>query len=191
MRSVSDRIVEKTKTRILCSTIFFKSSRLWDNVEKYGTARRATDDNIIRHMRKACWITKTRIQTHTLIFYTYRFVSDYSVLSSKDSRESSDSIVTMLGWRVRGSNPGKYKRIFSMNVHNGSGACPVSYLLGTGILSPRVKRPGREVNHTPPSSAEVKNKWSQASARLSSFLYHASMTIKKLYYPTDAQIYNS
>jgi hypothetical protein len=28
-------------------------------VEIYGTARQATDDNIIRRMRFACWITKT------------------------------------------------------------------------------------------------------------------------------------
>jgi hypothetical protein len=27
-------------------------------VEKYGTARQATDDTIIRRMRFACWITK-------------------------------------------------------------------------------------------------------------------------------------
>jgi hypothetical protein len=27
-------------------------------VEKYGTARQATDENIIRRMRFACWITK-------------------------------------------------------------------------------------------------------------------------------------
>jgi hypothetical protein len=33
-------------------------------VEKYGTARQATDDNIIRRMRFACWITKAT-DTHT------------------------------------------------------------------------------------------------------------------------------
>jgi hypothetical protein len=38
--------------------LFPKQYRLWDNVEKYGTAREATDDNIIRRMRIACWITK-------------------------------------------------------------------------------------------------------------------------------------
>jgi hypothetical protein len=27
-------------------------------MEKYGTAGQTTDDNIIRHMRFACWITK-------------------------------------------------------------------------------------------------------------------------------------
>jgi hypothetical protein len=30
-------------------------------------------------------------------------------------------------------------------------------------LSPRIKRPGREADHSPPSSAEVKNAWSYAS----------------------------
>jgi hypothetical protein len=35
-------------------------------MEKYGTARQATDDNIIRRMRFACWITKA---THTHISY--------------------------------------------------------------------------------------------------------------------------
>jgi hypothetical protein len=36
-----------------------KSWRLLANVEKYGTARQATDDNTMRRMRMACWITKT------------------------------------------------------------------------------------------------------------------------------------
>jgi len=37
---------ENIKTRMLCSvTIFRKSYRLWDNVEKYW-ARQATDDNM-------------------------------------------------------------------------------------------------------------------------------------------------
>jgi hypothetical protein len=33
-------------------------------VEEYGTARQATDDNIIRRMRFACWITKAT-DTHS------------------------------------------------------------------------------------------------------------------------------
>ena len=40
------KVVEKMKTHILCSVTFFrKSCRLWDNVEKYGGAREAADDN--------------------------------------------------------------------------------------------------------------------------------------------------
>jgi hypothetical protein len=38
------------------------------------------------------------------------------------------------------------------------------YIQGVpGALSVGVKRPGREANHSPPSSAEVKNAWSYAS----------------------------
>jgi hypothetical protein len=53
------KVVEKLKTHVWCSMAFFrKSCRLWDNVEKHERARQATDDNIIRRMRFACWITK-------------------------------------------------------------------------------------------------------------------------------------
>ena len=41
------KVVEKLKTHILCSVaIFRKSCRLWDNVEKYGRAREAVNDNM-------------------------------------------------------------------------------------------------------------------------------------------------
>jgi hypothetical protein len=64
-RNVSDKLAEKIKTCILFSITFFrKSCRLWDNVEKYGTARQATDDNKIRRMRFACSITKAT-DTHS------------------------------------------------------------------------------------------------------------------------------
>jgi hypothetical protein len=46
--------VEKIKTHILRSltfSFFRKSSRLWDNVEKYDTSIEAADDKIIRRMR--------------------------------------------------------------------------------------------------------------------------------------------
>jgi hypothetical protein len=37
---------------------FPKILPLWDNAEKYGRARQATDDNTIRRMRFEWWITK-------------------------------------------------------------------------------------------------------------------------------------
>jgi hypothetical protein len=37
------KVVDKIKTHVLCYVTFFrKSCRLWDNVEKYGTAGQAT-----------------------------------------------------------------------------------------------------------------------------------------------------
>ena len=41
------KVVEKTKTEILCLIRFLrKSCRLWNNVEEYCRARQATDDNM-------------------------------------------------------------------------------------------------------------------------------------------------
>jgi hypothetical protein len=46
----------------------------------------------------------------------------------------------------------------SLCVQTGSGAHPASCTMGTWVLSPRVKaRPGRDADHSPPSSAEVEN----------------------------------
>jgi hypothetical protein len=43
-------------------------------------------------------------------------------------------------------------------VQTGSGAHPASYPMGTGGSFPGGKaRPGRDADHSPPSSAEVKN----------------------------------
>jgi hypothetical protein len=59
------KLVEKIKTNILCSVLFsLKSCRLWDNVEKYGTARQAPDVNVIRRMRFAWWVNNAK-DTHS------------------------------------------------------------------------------------------------------------------------------
>jgi hypothetical protein len=42
---------------------------------------------------------------------------------------------------------------------SGSEVHPTSYPMGTGGSSPGVKRPDREVDHSPPTSAEVKKMW--------------------------------
>jgi hypothetical protein len=58
MRNVSDKSCrENQNTHFMFNNLFpRKPCRLWDNVEKYGRVRQATDDNIIRRMRCACWI---------------------------------------------------------------------------------------------------------------------------------------
>jgi hypothetical protein len=56
------KLVEKIKTHILCSilppSLFFKSCLLQNNVEKCGTARQDTDDNIKQRTRFSCRIPK-------------------------------------------------------------------------------------------------------------------------------------
>ena len=46
---------------------------------------------------------------------------------------------------------------FSLRVQTDPGAHPASYTIGTGSF-PGVKRPGRGVDHPPPSCAEVKER---------------------------------
>jgi hypothetical protein len=62
-----------------------------------------------------------------------------------------------MGWMTGVQFP--TEQVFSLrhNVQTDSGAHPASYPRATGVLSSGVKRPGREADHSPPSSAEVKN----------------------------------
>jgi hypothetical protein len=62
----------------------------------------------------------------------------------------------------KGKNPGQEKKIpvgarFYSPVQTGPGAYPASCIMGTGSF-PGVKRPERGLDHSPPSSAEVKER---------------------------------
>ena len=68
------KVVEKIKKFFMFINFFFSFENCTiceNNVEIYGRTGQATDDNIIRLMRIACWITKA---THTLVICnTYCF----------------------------------------------------------------------------------------------------------------------
>jgi hypothetical protein len=60
----------------------------------------------------------------------------------------------------RGSIPDRSREGFltlRLCVHNGSGAHPAAYPVGTGKL------PGREADHCPPSVVKAENAWSYTS----------------------------
>ena len=64
--------------------------------------------------------------------------------------------IVLTGWKVRGSNPSGGE-IFRTRPDRPWG--PLSLLYdGYRVSFPGVKRPGRGVNHPPPSSAEVKER---------------------------------
>jgi len=52
-------LVSHLFTHFLDSITFSKNRAVYENVVKYGRVGQATDDNIIRRMRFACWITMT------------------------------------------------------------------------------------------------------------------------------------
>jgi hypothetical protein len=77
MRNISDNSCrENQNTHFMFNKWSGKSSCLWDNVEKYGTARQARDDSIMWRRRRsdlhAGWLRQ--LYRHTLIiFNTYCF----------------------------------------------------------------------------------------------------------------------
>jgi hypothetical protein len=62
---------------------------------------------------------------------------------------------------MRAEGAGIAQSVFSLLhiVQTGSGVHPTSYKMGTGGSFPGVNRQGREVDHSPPTSAEVKKMW--------------------------------
>jgi hypothetical protein len=88
------------------------------------------------------------------ILYTF-FISHIH----KQSRDSSVGIALGCGLDDRGSGvrfpTGAGNFSLHHRVQNGSGAHPAVCPVGTGAISLGVKRPGREADHSPPSSAEV------------------------------------
>jgi hypothetical protein len=83
-------------------------------------------------------------------------------MKNTNNYESRDSSVGVaLGYRldVRGSRfrfpAGAGNFSLHHRVQNGSGAHPASYPMGNRVSFPGIKRPGREADHSPPSSAEV------------------------------------
>jgi hypothetical protein len=73
MRNVSNKSCrENQNTHSMVNNWFRKSCRLWDYVQKYGRAKHATEDNIIRRLRFVCRITG--YYNHTFrICNTYSF----------------------------------------------------------------------------------------------------------------------
>jgi hypothetical protein len=69
MRNVSDTTCRANRNTYFCVQylFFLKSCCIWDNVEKYGRARQATDYNIMQRMSIASCVTKaTHTHTHAL-----------------------------------------------------------------------------------------------------------------------------
>jgi hypothetical protein len=65
MRKFSDKSCKENENTFYVQQLFFwKSCRLWDNVEKYSRDRQTTDENITQCMYFSCWINKAT-DTHS------------------------------------------------------------------------------------------------------------------------------
>jgi len=75
MRNVSDKSCrENQNTHFVFINFFRNSCHFLDNVGKYCIGVQVTDDSIIWRMRTACWLNKTKTQTHNHnIYYLMHF----------------------------------------------------------------------------------------------------------------------
>ena len=64
-------------------------------------------------------------------------------------------------WNLYSGKAGDFS--FLQNVQIGSGAHSAANSMATGGCFLGVNPPGRKVDHSPPSSAEVKNKWNSVT----------------------------
>jgi hypothetical protein len=65
MKNVPHKICTGNQnTHFIFSNVSRKSCPLWDNVKIHITVGQATNDNVIRRMRFACWITEATV-THS------------------------------------------------------------------------------------------------------------------------------
>jgi hypothetical protein len=95
---------------------------------------------------------------YTYFWDTLYVIDDRAASGRSYESESSVSIVSDYGLDDWGSIPDRGRGFSSsLCVQTGSGAHSASCLMGTGGPFPRGKaRPGRDADHSPPSSAEVK-----------------------------------
>ena len=72
------KVVEKNKTFLCSITFFLYSCRLWDNVEKHGGVRQATDGSILRRIYIARWIIKaTSARSECVILIAFPWQQRY------------------------------------------------------------------------------------------------------------------
>ena len=85
-----------------------------------------------------------------------RFKIQSTFILNKWDRDGSAGIPTSYGL-YGPAIESRWAARFSAPVQTGPGAHLAFYTMGTGLF-PGVKRPGRRVDHPPPSSAEVKER---------------------------------
>jgi hypothetical protein len=112
------------------------------------------------HAQPPSWRT-TACQLSTTVY------SIYSQLPFISSRDSSVGVATSYGLDDgggRSSSPGKVKNVlFFTSSRPGLEFIQPLIQWVPGTISLRVNRPGRETDHSPPASVEVKKMWNYIS----------------------------
>jgi hypothetical protein len=134
-RNVSHGSSREIKAHSLDSITFSENRAVYENVEKYGRAGQATDDNITRCMQFAGWITKvTKTPSEYKILVDFPLQQWFLERASMSSCTYIASLVWELETRV-GSRDGS--RDFSIDLQFSE-----SFPLSTLFHSAQVQRAG-------------------------------------------------
>jgi len=66
IKNISDTVVEKIETHIVCSITFFPENRAFYDIMWKNSAERGRPQMTKWSMRSACWITKTTTHTQNM-----------------------------------------------------------------------------------------------------------------------------
>jgi hypothetical protein len=114
---------------------------------------------------KRPFVKSSTWQPHHWINQTETCTFPYTFIARLRDTNTEHNLYTVL--RARWSGVRVSARVGNSSLHHrvqtGSGAHPASYSMGNRALFLWVKRPEREADHSPPSSAEVNNAWSYTS----------------------------
>ena len=111
MRNVLDkRGIESKNTYFMVKFFSWKLCRLWDNVERYGGARKAKNDVTIWRIRVACWISKAEIAR-------VHMSKDPVSHTHARAREHTDKHVILYLLRFHGNNNSRTHLNITLYVH--------------------------------------------------------------------------
>jgi len=123
--------------------------------------RHSWNSNVHYHVHKSPQLDSilsqiNLVHTPTLYIFKFHFIIILPSTLRSLTRYSDEAMGRTAGVRF----PVGARRLFFSHryrVQTGSGTHPASYPVGAGGSFPEIKRPGREADHSPPSSSEVKN----------------------------------
>ena len=121
MRNVSEKVVQKIKTRILCSVTFYlQSYRLWDNV---GENIVESSWNVMAHgdAREGKWRGNWRMY---LVASTLHTTSEHGVSSITTADAQTSAASSRLNWRPSWF---KWTRLFRRKTKSGFCACAIKF----------------------------------------------------------------
>jgi hypothetical protein len=155
------------------SKFCFTQNNGW-HISGFRTWESNPSDNVLVYILQLTWI---QVRYIIYIQEVYNFWTIFVTTAQTAPQLYKSILNTETGLHDGGSIPGRFWNVFLLTTASRTvlGPTQPSIQRLSGALSLGVKRPEREVDHSPPSSAEVKNTWSYTSTPQYAFMAWCSV----------------